>query len=68
MNFKKVMIGMALIAMFLIPVSAMMVSAKNDSIGVGNNSGVITVTTEKMTIKIIPNQAHINWWFEISPK
>lgn len=63
MNFKKLMIGMALIAMFLIPASAMMVSAKNDSIGVGNNGGVITVTTEKMTIKIIPNQAHINWWF-----
>ncbi|HUT82622.1 MAG TPA: hypothetical protein VMZ29_15610 [Candidatus Bathyarchaeia archaeon] len=66
MNTKKLIIGLTLIAIFLVPVSAKIAAGENDQIDVTvNNGDVITVTTEKMTIKIIPNQAHLMWWYGV---
>lgn len=64
MNVKKLIFGITLIAMILIPVSTQIAAGENDQIEVKVTSGdVVTVTTEKMTIKIIPNQAHLMWWY-----
>lgn len=62
MNSKKIMIGIILISLFLIPITPQLTSATNSKIGVGQSGGTITITTEEMTIKIVPNQAHIMWW------
>jgi len=64
MYTKKIIIGIALIALFLIPVSAKFAAGENDQIDVKVSSGdVVTVTTDKMTIKIIPKQAHLMWYY-----
>ncbi|NHJ83841.1 MAG: hypothetical protein FK734_00180 [Asgard group archaeon] len=64
MNAKKLLIGFTLIAMFILPISVNFTAGENDQIDVKVNNGeVVTVTTEKMTIKIIPNQAHIMWYY-----
>lgn len=60
---KKAIIGIALIGLFLMPLSAQFTAAANDEIGVSENSGAITVTTEYISIKILPSQAHLMWWF-----
>lgn len=59
---KKLTIGLALIVMVLIPASAQLATGDNDEIFVDvSNGDMITVRTSKMTIKIIPDQAHIIW-------
>lgn len=60
---KKILIGLALISLFLIPAGTQFASAANNQIGVGEVGGAITISTEAMTIKVIPGQAHIMWWY-----
>ena len=60
---KNLIISLILMSMFLIPASTLFVSAPNEQIGVKNEMGTITISTEKITIKIVTNQAHIMWWF-----
>ena len=59
---KKIFIGIALISMFLLPVGSQLVSA-DTTIGHQNANGVVTITTGKMTIKLVPDNAHIMWWY-----
>ncbi len=62
MNIKKITIGLALIAMIMIPASIQLAAGENDAISVDISSGdLITIRTGKMTIKLIPSQAHIIW-------
>ncbi|MGC9777745.1 MAG: hypothetical protein HZR80_00720 [Candidatus Heimdallarchaeota archaeon] len=64
MNIKKLTIGITLIAMILIPASTQLVSGENAEITIKVTEGdVVKVTTEKMTVVIIPNQAHLMWWY-----
>ncbi len=63
MNSKKFIIGFALISLFLIPVASQMVSAETSEITVSENLGAITVQTKDLTVKIIPGQAHLVWWY-----
>ena len=66
MNIKKLAIGITLIAMILIPASTQLVSGENDQITIKETAGgVIKVTTTKMTIMIIPDQAHIMWYYGV---
>ncbi len=58
------MISLVLIVMLFIPITAQMAAGENDQIDVKVSAGdVVTVTTDKMTIKIIPNQAHLMWYY-----
>ena len=63
MNSKKIAIGLALIMMILVPASAHLAAGDdNDAIYVKVSIGdLITIRTRSMTIKLIPDQAHIIW-------
>ncbi|MFW9924027.1 MAG: hypothetical protein ACFFDW_12145 [Candidatus Thorarchaeota archaeon] len=63
MNTKKLLIGLTLISLFLIPAGTQFASAANEQIGVGEVGGAITISTEEMTIKVTPGQAQIMWWY-----
>ena len=64
MNIKKLTIGFALIAMILIPASTQLVSGENSEINVKVTAGdVVKVSTEKLTVMIIPDQAHLMWYY-----
>ncbi|MHA1156812.1 MAG: hypothetical protein ACTSQK_11960 [Candidatus Heimdallarchaeota archaeon] len=59
---KKIFIGIALIGIFLLPIGSQMVAA-DTSIGHQNANGIVTITTGKMTIKLIPDSAHLMWYY-----
>ncbi len=64
MNIKKLTIVITLIAMVLLRASTQLVSGVNDEITITVTTGdVVKVTTDKMTIMIIPNQAHLMWYY-----
>ncbi|MHA1156132.1 MAG: hypothetical protein ACTSQK_08480 [Candidatus Heimdallarchaeota archaeon] len=58
---KKYIIGIALISIFLIPAGAQLSSAlgpiKYSEIG-----DLLTVRTEYLNVKIVPDQGHLMWW------
>ncbi|MBN1330164.1 MAG: hypothetical protein JXA54_11880 [Candidatus Heimdallarchaeota archaeon] len=63
MNSKRFIIGFALISLFLIPAASQLVSGETSEITVSENMGAITVQTKDLTVKIIPGQAHLVWWY-----
>ncbi|HUT82689.1 MAG TPA: hypothetical protein VMZ29_15950 [Candidatus Bathyarchaeia archaeon] len=63
MNSKRFIIGFALISLFLIPAASQFVSSETSEITVSDNMGAITVQTKDLTVKIIPGQAHLVWWY-----
>lgn len=62
LNIKKHLIGLTLIGLFLATAGVQLASAPNEEITVSENLGAITVQTDFITIKIVPDQAHIMWW------
>ncbi|NHJ50003.1 MAG: hypothetical protein FK733_19580 [Asgard group archaeon] len=62
MNLKKNLIGLTLIGLFLATAGAQLVSAANTEIGVSENAGATIITTDYITIRIVPDQGHIMWW------
>ncbi|HUU78520.1 MAG TPA: hypothetical protein VMX55_09240 [candidate division Zixibacteria bacterium] len=60
---KKILIGIALIGLFLIPLSSQLVIGANEKIGVSESNGAITLVTDEITVKITPEQANIFWWY-----
>lgn len=50
-------------SLFLIPLSAQLVKAENSEITVSENLGAITVQTDSMSVRIVPSQAHVMWWY-----
>jgi len=62
LNIKKHLIGLTLIGLFLATAGAQLVSAPNEGISVSEHLGAITVQTDYITIKIVPDQAHVMWW------
>lgn len=59
---KKIMIGLTLVLMFMIPVFANFAEAKSDKINVIEDQTGITLSTDYMTLKIVENNPHFIWW------
>ncbi|NHK31729.1 MAG: hypothetical protein FK730_10285 [Asgard group archaeon] len=62
MNYKKFIIGMALIGIFLIPAGVQMASAQDGPIKYSEIADAITVKTDYLYVKIVPDQGHLMWW------
>lgn len=60
---KKWIFGIIFISLIIIPISSQLVSAETDEISVSENLGAINVATEYMTVKIVPNQGQLMWWY-----
>lgn len=58
----KIIIGIAFIAMMLLPISTQFTSAQSDRITVENNPGMITITTEYITFKFAEGRPNFTWW------
>lgn len=58
----KIMIGIALIGLFIIPISTQFVAGKNDKIQVKEGAEAIEINTEYITMKIISTKPHFIWW------
>jgi hypothetical protein len=69
MNNKRLLIGLTLISLFLVSATSQFASAVNPDITVSDESGVLKVVTDDITIKISPDQGNIMWWYgnETSP-
>jgi len=61
-NTKKIIIGIALIGMFLIPAGENFVTAAEGPIEYHEYTNALTVKTEFIYVKIVPNQGHLMWW------
>ncbi|MBD3193074.1 MAG: hypothetical protein GF308_20725 [Candidatus Heimdallarchaeota archaeon] len=61
MKNKKILFGIVLVSFFLLPAIAQ-TKAENEQIGVGEDQGTITITTEKITFKIVGGKPHFIWW------
>lgn len=63
LNIKKILIGITLIGMFLIPAGANIVSAAAEGpIEVYEDTDAFTVKTEFVYVKIVPDQGQVMWW------
>ncbi|MBK5112875.1 MAG: hypothetical protein KGD59_14125 [Candidatus Heimdallarchaeota archaeon] len=62
-SLKKSIIGISLIGLFLLTLGSQLVAGETEEISVSENLGAITVSTEYLTVKIIPTQAHLMWWY-----
>ncbi|NHJ83858.1 MAG: hypothetical protein FK734_00265 [Asgard group archaeon] len=60
---KKILIGLSLISLFLMSAGSLFVSSETQGITVNENAGIVTVTNDHMTVKIVPDQAHVMWWY-----
>ncbi|MFW9921871.1 MAG: hypothetical protein ACFFDW_01110 [Candidatus Thorarchaeota archaeon] len=58
----KILIGISLISIFLIPLSTQFVSGANDQIQVKEGTDAVTVSTEYITMKIMQGMPHFVWW------
>jgi len=58
----KIIIGIAFIAMLLLPISAQFTSAQSDKIVVEDKPGMITITTEYITFKFTEGRPNFSWW------
>jgi hypothetical protein len=61
MNYKKFVIGITLIGMFLIPAGVQLASAEGP-IRYSEIATAITVQTDYLNVKIAPDQGHLMWW------
>lgn len=59
---KKLIFGMVLIGMFLIPAGVQMTTAQDGPIKYSEIGDLITVRTEYINVKIVPDQGHLMWW------
>lgn len=62
MNYKKVIIGITLIGMFLIPAGVQLGSAQDGPIKYSEIADLITIRTDYLNVKIVPDQGHLMWW------
>ena len=62
-SLKKTIIGITLIGLFLLTLGSQLVAGETEEISVSENLGAITVNTEYLTVKIVPAQAHLMWWY-----
>ncbi|NHJ41183.1 MAG: hypothetical protein FK731_14215 [Asgard group archaeon] len=60
---KKRIISIIFISLILIPVTSQLISAETEEISVSDNLGAINIATDYMTVKIIPSQGQLMWWF-----
>jgi len=58
---KKFILGIALVSIFLIPAGAQLSSALGP-IKYSEIADMITVRTEYLNVKIVPDQGHLMWW------
>jgi hypothetical protein len=59
---KKLMIGMSLMLLFMLPTFTNFASAKTDQISVNEGQISITIATDFMTMKIVEKKPHFIWW------
>jgi len=59
---SKIIIGIAFIAMLLLPISAQFTSAQGDQIGVEEKPDSITITTEYITFRFTEGKPNFTWW------
>jgi hypothetical protein len=62
-SLKKSIIGISLIGLFLLTIGSQLAAGETDEISVSENLGAITINTEYLTVKIVPEQAHLMWWY-----
>ena len=62
-SFKKSIIGISLIGLFLLTLGSQLAAGETDEISVSESMGAITVNTEYFSVKIVPDQAHLMWWY-----
>lgn len=62
-SLKKSIIGVSLIGLFLLTLGSQLVAGETEEISVSENLGAITVNTEFLTVRIVPDQAHLMWWY-----
>jgi len=62
MNIKKILIGISLIGMFLIPAGVQMASANDGPIRYSEIATAVTIKTDFLYVKIVPDQGHLMWW------
>jgi len=60
---KKWIFSLVFASLLLLPMTAQLVSAEKPEIGVHDEVGAITVSTEYMTVRVLPSQAHLIWWY-----
>ncbi len=60
---KKWLLGLIFASLLVMPVTAQLVSAEDQHIGIRDEVDSITVSTEYMTVRILPSQAHLIWWY-----
>ncbi len=58
----KIIIGIAFIAILLLPISTQFTSAQGDQINVDDKPGMITITTEYITFKFTEGRPNFTWW------
>ncbi len=62
LNYKKFIIGIALIGMFLIPAGVELASAADGPIRYSEIATAVTIKTDYLNVKIVPDQGHLMWW------
>ncbi|MEA2071246.1 MAG: hypothetical protein U9O98_08145 [Asgard group archaeon] len=62
MKLKKTIIGMALVSLFLLSLSAPFTLAKSGDMGVDEGQEDILITSDYITMKIVDKQPHFIWW------
>ncbi|MBD3193073.1 MAG: hypothetical protein GF308_20720 [Candidatus Heimdallarchaeota archaeon] len=58
---KRILVGILLLSLF-VPVFAQNVNGNNGQIDVREDQGTITITTDKLTLKITGGKPHFIWW------
>jgi len=60
---KKLVIGLSLVLIFIVPTLTNFTEAKSDKINVIEDQTGITLQTNYMTLKIVENNPHFIWWY-----
>ncbi len=59
----KLMIGLSLLALFLLPAFTNYASAKSDKISLKEGQDAITISTDFITLKLVDGKPHFIWWY-----
>ncbi|NHJ48707.1 MAG: hypothetical protein FK733_13060 [Asgard group archaeon] len=62
MNYKKLILGIAIIGMFVIPAGVELATAADGPIRYSEIATAVTIQTDYLNVKIVPDQGHLMWW------